>query len=228
MFKCPGILTAFRAYHKQEDADFAHDQAIMGLKGYFKAPKKEDAAHHGNVEFTEKQPPLEVPVPIEPSSTPLGPYEYAASQSSDPSRASIVPSEDSKGSDVTELKEEIRVNYLFQRQCAARWIGDGAGEREGVVIRKSKNSFIAFPPSLTESVFGQACIALNLPSAMTVNSRVIKTFLSWSPNAVDVPLKNGLRVQVVPTMEDLISARKMQFAAFVAKDGLLVVWDDGW
>lgn len=61
---------------------------------------------------------------------------------------------------------------------------------------------------------------------MTVNSRVIKTFLQWSPDAVDVPLMNGLRVQILPTIEDLTRARKHQFAAFVASEGLLVVWDD--
>jgi cellulose synthase/poly-beta-1,6-N-acetylglucosamine synthase-like glycosyltransferase len=61
---------------------------------------------------------------------------------------------------------------------------------------------------------------------MTVNSRVIKTFLQWSPDAVDVPLMNGLRVQILPTIEDLPRARKYQFAAFVASEGLLVVWDD--
>jgi hypothetical protein len=61
---------------------------------------------------------------------------------------------------------------------------------------------------------------------MTVNSRVIKTFLSWSPDAVDVPLMNGLRIQILPTMEDLPRARKHQFAAFVAAEALLVVWDD--
>ena len=61
---------------------------------------------------------------------------------------------------------------------------------------------------------------------MTVNSRVIKTFLQWSPEAVDVPLMNGLRVQILPTIEDLPRARKYQFAAFVASEGLLVVWDD--
>jgi hypothetical protein len=61
---------------------------------------------------------------------------------------------------------------------------------------------------------------------MTVNSRVIKNFLSWSPDAVDVPLMNGLRVQILPTLEDLPRARKHQFAAFVASEGLLVVWDD--
>ncbi len=61
---------------------------------------------------------------------------------------------------------------------------------------------------------------------MTVNSRVIKTFLSWSPEAVDVPLMNGLRVQILPTVDDIPRARKHQFAAFIASEALLVVWDD--
>ena len=61
---------------------------------------------------------------------------------------------------------------------------------------------------------------------MTVNSRVIKTFLGWSPDAVDVPLMNGLRVQILPSVDDLPRARKHQFAAFLAEEQMLVVWDD--
>ncbi len=61
---------------------------------------------------------------------------------------------------------------------------------------------------------------------MTVNSRVIKTFLAWAPDATDVPLMNGLRVQILPTIVDLPRARKYQFAAFIAADSLLIVWDD--
>ncbi len=61
---------------------------------------------------------------------------------------------------------------------------------------------------------------------MTVNSRGIKTFLQWSPDAIDVPLLNGLRIQIVPTIDDLPRARKHQFAAFVASEALLIVWDD--
>lgn len=61
---------------------------------------------------------------------------------------------------------------------------------------------------------------------MTVNSRVIKTFLGWSPDAVDVPLMNGLRVQILPSVADLPRARKHQFAAFLAEEQMLVVWDD--
>lgn len=61
---------------------------------------------------------------------------------------------------------------------------------------------------------------------MTVNSRVIKSYLEWSPNTTEVPLGDGQRIQMVPTILDLAHARKAQCAAFVSEDGLLVVWDD--
>ena len=61
---------------------------------------------------------------------------------------------------------------------------------------------------------------------MTVSSRIIQTFIQWSPDAVEVPLINGLSIQIVPTMNDLAQARKHQYAAFVASEKLLVVWDD--
>jgi hypothetical protein len=59
-----------------------------------------------------------------------------------------------------------------------------------------------------------------------VNSRVIQTFIEWSPGATDVPLGNGLRIQVLPSVDDLPKARKNQCAAFLAAESLLVVWDD--
>ena len=37
---------------------------------------------------------------------------------------------------------------------------------------------------------------------------------------------NGLRVQILPTIEDLPLARTHHFAAFVASEALLAVWDD--
>jgi len=125
-----------------------------------------------------------------------------------------------------EIRHEVMVNYLFQQQCSIMWIGDGSGETEGILLRKSKASYLACPPDLIHSTFAAGIMTLNLPAAMTINSRVVKTYLAWSPNAVDVPLKNGLRVQVLPTMDDLPRARKAQSAAFIASEGLLVVWDD--
>ncbi|KAF7550680.1 hypothetical protein G7Z17_g5530 [Cylindrodendrum hubeiense] len=127
---------------------------------------------------------------------------------------------------VDELKHEVMVNYLYQQQCAQLWVGDDTGELEGVLLRKVSGQYMACPPQLAISPFSIACAALNVQSAMTVNSRVIKTFLQWSPDAVDVPLMNGLRIQILPSVTDLPRARNNQFAAFVADVGLLIVWDD--
>lgn len=60
---------------------------------------------------------------------------------------------------------------------------------------------------------------------MTVNTRVIKLFLHNNQRPY-VPLKNGLRLQVLPNVSYLPRCQKHQFAAFIADRGLLVVWDD--
>lgn len=125
-----------------------------------------------------------------------------------------------------DIKHEVMVNYLYQQQCSHLWVSDGSGEIEGVLLRKARGQYMACPPQLSTSPFSSACAELNVHCAMTVNSRVIKTFLAWSPDAVDVPLMNGLRIQILPTVADLPRARKHQFAAFVASEALLVVWDD--
>ncbi|KAH7090387.1 glycosyl transferase family group 2-domain-containing protein [Paraphoma chrysanthemicola] len=74
--------------------------------------------------------------------------------------------------------------------------------------------------------FEEKFIYLRSLVALTVNSRVIQTFIEWSPDATDVPLGNGLRIQVLPSVDDLPKARKNQCAAFLAAESLLVVWDD--
>lgn len=125
-----------------------------------------------------------------------------------------------------DIKHEVMVNYLHQQQCSHLWVSDGDGKCEGIMLRKARGEYLSCPPQLVDSTFGRSCADLNVTAAMTVNSRVIKTFLAWSPDAIDVPLMNGLRVQILPSIDDLTRARKHQFAAFVASEGLLVVWDD--
>ncbi|EXJ65575.1 hypothetical protein A1O7_01916 [Cladophialophora yegresii CBS 114405] len=125
-----------------------------------------------------------------------------------------------------DIKHEVMVNHLYQQQCSRLWVSDGSGEIEGVLLRKSRGQYLSCPHELRSSQLAQACAELNVQVAMTVNSRVIKTFLAWAPEATDVPLMNGLRVQVLPTITDLPRARKYQFAAFIATESLLVVWDD--
>ena len=61
---------------------------------------------------------------------------------------------------------------------------------------------------------------------MTVNSRVVRSFVVCNPEVVDIPLKEGLCIQILPSVADLPKARKYQFAAYLAAEDLLLVWDD--
>jgi cellulose synthase/poly-beta-1,6-N-acetylglucosamine synthase-like glycosyltransferase len=203
----------------------------MGIGSYFKAdkaPAKPAATPASPPKTTTKHQQQtsvsEVPTPsLRPDSELHPPTPRYGSRPQSISGRSVR----STGSSVLdEIKHEVMVNYLYQQQCSHLWVSDGSGEVEGVLLRKSRGQYMACPPQLGSSPFALACAALNVQCAMTVNSRVIKTFLQWSPDAVDVPLMNGLRVQILPTVDDLPRARKHQFAAFVASEGLLVVWDD--
>ncbi|KAI0111046.1 glycosyl transferase family group 2-domain-containing protein [Hypoxylon sp. NC0597] len=200
----------------------------MGLSSYFKAErpgnKKEKAAISSVPTrglFEEKAPTG--PMDLNDFGPHIPPRTFNSSRNS-VSGHSIRSGHSSIF--VDDIKHEVMVNYLYQQQCAHLWVSDGSGDVEGVLLRKSKGSYMACPPALGHSLFAMACSSLNVQCAMTVNSRVIKTFLSWSPDAVDVPMMNGLRIQILPTIDDLARARKHQFAAFVASEALLVVWDD--
>jgi len=124
------------------------------------------------------------------------------------------------------IRHEAMVNYLFQQQCAAMWIGYVATDNEGVMVRRNVGDYLACPPQLMESVLARGARALNLPSVITVNSRVVKSYLSWCPHAFEVPVGKGQKVQLLPSMEHLPLARKTHQAAFIADEALLVVWDD--
>ncbi|KAI1077439.1 putative glycosyltransferase family 2 protein [Whalleya microplaca] len=197
----------------------------MGLSSYFRAekpvPKQAAALAPTEDLFTEKG-----------SSSPMGLNDFELQRPTPnfgSSRNSLSGRSTRSGHSsmfFDDIKHEVMVNYLYQQQCSHLWVSDGSGDVEGVLLRKAKGSYMACPSALGQSAFAVACAALNVQCAMTVNSRVIKTFLSWSPDAVDVPLMNGLRIQILPTIEDLPRARKHQFAAFVASEALLVVWDD--
>ncbi|MCJ1336705.1 hypothetical protein MMC09_001983 [Bachmanniomyces sp. S44760] len=191
----------------------------MGFKGYFKAGKPKPAAGAAAAPAASLPPITEkVPATHARSST----YGTPRNMSS---RASIAPSTRSSAF-VDDIKHEVMCNFVYQQQCSHLWVSDGSGELEGVLLKKSKHEYISCPPQLATSPFAGACMALGAQSAMTVNSRIIRTFLGWSPDAVDVPLMNGLRVQILPSIEDLPRARKHQFAAIIAAEALLVVWDD--
>jgi hypothetical protein len=61
-----------------------------------------------------------------------------------------------------DIKHEVMVNYIYQQQCAQLWVRDSSGGFEGVLVKKSKNEYMACPPRLGGSPFAAACAALNL------------------------------------------------------------------
>ncbi|KAH8661986.1 glycosyl transferase family group 2-domain-containing protein [Xylariales sp. PMI_506] len=199
----------------------------MGVVNYFKASKKPNNKGKGPEIQTPDQGASEKKVLS--SDTHHGPSAHGpphSHKSSETPKLERSRRTSYSSTFLDDIKYEVMVNHLYQQQCSHLWISDGSGEIEGVLLRQYKGQYLTCPPELSESPIAVACAALNVPCAMTVNSRVIKTFLLLSPNAVDVPLMNGLRIQILPTVDDLVRARKHQFAAFVASEALLFVWDD--
>ena len=63
---------------------------------------------------------------------------------------------------IEDIRHEVMVNYMYQQQCAHLWVSDESGNIEGVLLRKSKNTYMACPPQLGTSAFAAACAALNV------------------------------------------------------------------
>jgi hypothetical protein len=117
------------------------------------------------------------------------------------------------------------VNWLYQQQMERLWTA-GAHD-EGVVLKRSRGAYTTCPEDLIEEPYGfyKAIETLNVRVAITVNTRVIKLFLHKNDRPY-VPLKYGLRLQVLPDIYYLPRCQKHQFAAFIADRGILIVWDD--
>lgn len=60
---------------------------------------------------------------------------------------------------------------------------------------------------------------------MTVNTRVIRLVLERT-DLVAITLRDGLRVQILPSIKFLATCQRHQNAAFIKDQGLLVVWAD--
>ncbi|TKX22066.1 hypothetical protein C1H76_5699 [Elsinoe australis] len=191
----------------------------MGFGSYFKGGKS----------ATEKEVlPTTAPTTAPGTASATAPTSPHAPYS--PRPASLAPSTRSRRTNrstfLEDIKHEVMCNFIFQQQCVKMWIGEYAGESEGVLVRRAPGQYVASPPELAQSTFAQGAQTMNVHCAMTVNSRVVKTFLMWNHENGDIPLSNGLHVQILPSMEYLPRARKHQYAAVVAAEGLLVVWDD--
>lgn len=199
----------------------------MGLFSYMKpAGKKNDKATHATPEVTEmvseKPAPSFAPFGTPGSGTPGAATPWGSRPQS------LYPVGDFRNSqmdDINEIKADVMVNWLYQQQMEKLWTA--GGHDEGVCLKKGRSTYTCCPADIIEEPYGfyKAVETLNVRCAMTVNTRVIKLFLHNNDRPY-VPLRNGLRLQVLPDMSYLPRCQKHQFAAFIADRGILVVWDD--
>ena len=124
------------------------------------------------------------------------------------------------------VKNQVMINYLYQQQTNNGWRSEKSCSFEGVMLRIARDNYLSHPPEMVDTSLAVALRDLNVQAAMTIHSPVIRTYLQSIPNCAELPLLNGLAVQVVPTIEALSRARTHQFAAVVADEALLTVWDD--
>lgn len=139
----------------------------MGLKNYLKGGKKEEqkagsqASSSPHTSYDEKSPEHTLVPPSPGFMTPGGNLTPPALSSRNSFSGSV------RSSFMDDIKHEVMVNYLFQQQCSSLWVGDGSGQVEGVMLRKSRGHYLSCPPQLVDSPFGQACAALNVQVSTT-------------------------------------------------------------
>ncbi|KAM3075073.1 hypothetical protein ACMFMG_007469 [Clarireedia jacksonii] len=163
------------------------------------------------------------------STSPQRPLTAVSGTNQDPSRpTSLYPEGDFRNGpkeSVMDMKSDVMVSYLHQQQLEKMWASGAPGE--GVVLKKSKGNFTCFPTQMEKDPSGiyEAVKALNVKCAMTVTTRVIQIFLARQESEY-VPLANGLRLQVLPSVEYLARCQKHHFGAFIQNQQILLVWDD--
>ncbi|KAI9753365.1 MAG: ESCRT-III subunit protein snf7 [Chaenotheca gracillima] len=199
---------------------------MQGIKNYFRPPKAQrtevsekdsKAVAHDGAHAT-RSPTLQ--------GTPQASRPGSSYRNSRPS--SLYPQGDFRNEEadaVMELKCEMMANHLWQQQRRRLWAHDRPNE--GIVLKKTKAQYTCAPRSLQYDGGGlfEAIRDMNVRIAMTINTRVVKVIMAQHEGDF-VPLADGLRLQIVGSMQDLPACQKHHFAAFIADEKTLVVWDD--
>ncbi|KAI0152929.1 glycosyl transferase family group 2-domain-containing protein [Xylariaceae sp. FL1272] len=129
---------------------------------------------------------------------------------------------------LADIKADVMCSWLYQQQLESQY-ATGILPGEGVILKKGRNNYACCPPQLQDMKYGlfDMAMELNVRCAMTVNTRVINVILASRRTVYDyIPLPDGLRLQVLPSMRELPRCQKHHFAAFIQDLQIMVVWDD--
>ena len=61
-----------------------------------------------------------------------------------------------------EIKHQVILNYLWQKQRGMMWISNDSGDLEGILIRKNRDEYLCRPPALATSTFARIMAQLNV------------------------------------------------------------------
>ncbi|RNJ57516.1 hypothetical protein D7B24_005864 [Verticillium nonalfalfae] len=126
---------------------------------------------------------------------------------------------------VADIRAEIMVQNLWQDQLR-RVYASGFDPEEGAVLKKGRGDYICAPASLETIPNGFFEMVRQL-NVSVVNSPVVQSIMLRVPDHLQsLPVSDGLKLQVLPSMRHLPSCHKHHFAAFVKDPPMLVVWDD--
>lgn len=124
----------------------------MGFGSYFKTSTKKAAETRSDAVVVDNEKDAD-----SFPRTSEGPYTPPSGLTS---RAESITSTDSRG--VEQIKHQVILNFLWQKQRGLGWTLDTTGTREGVMIRKTRQEYIYRPAQLASSHFAAAMSMLNV------------------------------------------------------------------
>ncbi|CAJ2503294.1 Uu.00g106880.m01.CDS01 [Anthostomella pinea] len=216
-----GFLTSYFAPGRASDGgDKGHDKTTPEVVS--------DMSLNNLSPKAPARPPPLLSTPDSGAATPLS--FSAGSRPSSLYPNSLYPSGDFRNArqSLLDVKADVMANWLYQQQLERQY-ATGILPGEGVVVKKGKNSYTCCPPQLRDVPYSlyEMAMELNVRCALTVNTRVINVVLASRRTTRDyIPLANGLRLQVLPSMRELPTCQKHHFAAFIQDLQIMVVWDD--
>lgn len=134
----------------------------MGLGSYFKAPKPKLKPQQSPSEKSPPSRPAQDNADPAPSPNGAGHLTPAGTSNRPVSLSARSARSTASSAFFDDIRHEVMVNYLYQQQCSRLWVGDLAGEAEGVLLRKARGQYMACPPQLAASSLAASCAALNV------------------------------------------------------------------
>lgn len=133
-----------------------------------------------------KSAPAEAPSPADitpaettPAQTPGGLTPAYQSRQGSSTNLSIYSQTKRDTQFIHEIRHDIIINHLYEKQVGSRWIQDFSGEVEGVMLKKARGEYITFPEPLVESNMAQSIATLNVQVRLLFPS----TLHAYSPDS---------------------------------------------